>query len=176
MNKLLLKLTGCICLLVALLGCSNESLSDSQEEYNVSAKQDKTVFTTQLSGSNEVPARDTDATGQGIIRISKDELSIYYKIIVANVQTNITVSHLHLAPAGSNGGVVVDLLKISDFPPNTSAPVNGILAEGTITASNLSGALSGRPLSELISAIKAGNIYFNVHTTTFPGGELRGQL
>ncbi|PKQ43832.1 CHRD domain protein [Confluentibacter flavum] len=134
------------------------------------------VFTTHLSGDNEVPARDTNATGEVIVRISKDELSIHFKLIVANVQTNITGSHFHMGPAGVNAGVVVNLLNISDSPPNTSAPVNGVLAEGTITASNLSGALSGMPLSDLISAIKAGNIYVNVHTTTYPGGEIRGQL
>ncbi len=189
MIKSLLKSTVSICLLVALgftlAGCSNESLVDLQAEdslnLTLSAKQsasqkDKMNFTTHLSGDNEVPARDTNATGQVIVRINKDESSIYFKLIVANVQTNITGAHLHMGAAGANAGVVVNLLNISDFPPETNAPVNGILAEGTITSTNLSGALSGKPLSDLILAIRAGNIYVNVHTTTYPGGEIRGQL
>lgn len=181
MTKLLLKLTGFICLLVVFTGCSNESLVDLQEESNLHAKQsaskmDKMTFTTHLSGVNEVPERDTNATGEAIVRINKDELSIHFKLIVANVQADITGAHFHMGPAGVNAGVVVNLLNISDYPPNTNAPANGVLAEGTITASNLSGALSEKPLSDLISAIKAGNIYINVHTTTYPGGEIRGQL
>lgn len=189
MIKLLLKLTGCTCLLMALgltlSGCSSQTLADLQEEDLVettliakqsNSKKDKFNFKTHLSGDNEVPSRDTKATGQVIARVSKDESSVYFKLIVANVRTNITGAHFHMAPAGSNGGVVANLLNISDLPPQTDAPVNGILAEGTITQSELAGALAGQPLSNLISAIREGNIYINVHTTTYPSGELRGQL
>ena len=133
-------------------------------------------FTTHLSGDNEVPARDTNATGQVIVHINKDESSIHFKIIVANVRANITGSHFHMGPSGTNAGVVVNLLNTSDFPPETNAPVNGILAEGNITASDLSGVFADKPLSHLISAIRAGEIYVNVHTTTYRGGEVRGQL
>ncbi|SHI38810.1 CHRD domain-containing protein [Algibacter luteus] len=189
MIKLLLKLTGCICLLMALglslSGCSNQTLADLQEEETLAttliAKQSKSKkgklnFTTHLSGDNEVPAKETKATGQVIVRVSKDESSVYFKLIVANVQTNISGSHFHMAPAGTNGGVVVNLLNASDFTPQTEAPVNGVLAEGTITESNLAGDFAGNPLSDLISAIRAGNIYINVHTDKYGSGELRGQL
>lgn len=189
MTKLLLNSTGCFFLFLALglalSGCSNESLADQEAENSLNltlyakqsaSKKDKMNFTTHLSGDNGVPARDTNATGQVIVEVNKDESSIHFKLIVANVQTNITGSHFHMGPAGANAGVVVNLLNVSDVPPNTNAPVNGVLAEGTITASNLLGALANKPLSNLISAIRAGNIYINVHTTTYPGGEIRGQL
>ncbi|MFG6687248.1 CHRD domain-containing protein [Mariniflexile sp. HNIBRBA6329] len=189
MTKLLLNSTGCYFLFLALgltlSGCSTESLADQQAENSQNltlyakqstSKKDKMNFTTHLSGDNEVPARKTNATGQVIVQINKDESSIHFKLIVANVQTNITGAHFHMGPVGANAGVVVNLLNISDVTPNTNAPVNGILAEGTITASNLSGALANKPLSDLISAIRAGNIYINAHTTTYPGGEIRGQL
>ena len=65
--------------------------------------------------------------------------------------------------------------------------MDGVLAEGTITAADLVGPLAGHPLSDLIDAIQAGNAYVNVHTNDgvaptntgpgdFPGGEIRGQL
>ena len=189
MLKLLLKSTACCSLLVtlglSLTGCSDESLANMQEEELLNStlvakqsasKRDKMNFTTHLSGDNEVPARDTNATGQVIVQISKDESSIYFKIIVANVQANITGSHFHMGPAGANAGVVVNLLNSSSIPPDTNAPINGILAEGTINAGNLSGALLGKPLSDLISAIRAGNIYVNLHTISYPSGEIRAQL
>ena len=185
MIKLLCKPTGGFSLLVALglmvFGCNTEMLQEPQEELlnlELSAKpaDGKMHFTANLSGDNEVPARDTDATGVILAHVSKDGTSIHFKLIVANVQTNITGAHFHMGPAGTNAGVVVNLLNISDFPPQTTAPVNGILAEGTITAANLSGALKDKPLSDLISAMQSGNIYTNVHTTTYTGGEIRGQL
>lgn len=180
--------TKCILLLVTmgllLTGCSNESLLEDQEaslKMSVTEKSNadwsnRLHFNASLSGKNEVPAIETKAVGEVIVTISKDETSIHFKLIVANIKANITGSHFHMAPAGANAGVVVNLLNISDFPPPTTAPVNGVLAEGTIVQSNLSGALAGKPLSDLISAIRAGNIYVNVHTTAYPGGEIRGQL
>ena len=70
---------------------------------------------------------------------------------------------------------------------NGSGRKDGILAEGTVTAANLSGALAGHPLSDLVAEIEAGNAYVNVHTNdgvaptnTGPGdiasGEIRGQI
>jgi hypothetical protein len=47
-----------------------------------------------------------------------------------------------------------------------------ILAEGTFTAADV----SGISYADLLAAIRAGNAYVNVHTTLFPGGEIRGQL
>jgi hypothetical protein len=52
----------------------------------------------------------------------------------------------------------------------------GVLAQGTITAANLMGPLQGKTLEDLVSVIKAGDAYVNVHTTAHPGGEIRGQL
>jgi hypothetical protein len=54
--------------------------------------------------------------------------------------------------------------------------VNGVLAAGTITASDLVGPLGGATLAELVDQIEAGNVYVNVHTTAYPAGEVRGQL
>ena len=187
MKKLLYFTKGTLLLLalgLTLVGCSNEPLLDSQEaslKTSVSEKSEanqsnRLHFNASLNGKNEVPEVDTKAVGEAIVTISKDETSIHFKLIVANIKENITGSHFHMAPAGANAGVVVNLLNISDFPPPTTAPVNGILAEGTIVQSNLSGALSGKPLGDLISAIRAGNIYVNVHTTAHGSGEIRGQL
>jgi hypothetical protein len=47
---------------------------------------------------------------------------------------------------------------------------------GTITAANLTGPLAGRTISDLVAAIRAGDIYINLHTQAFPAGEIRGQL
>lgn len=130
---------------------------------------------THMSGAEEVPARDTNAQGQAIFRVSPDGTSISYQLIVANIE-NVLMSHIHMAPAGVNGGIVVWLYPAA--PPASLIPgrSDGVLAEGTITAASLMGALAGQPLSALLEAIQAGNAYVNVHTTQLLGGEIRGQL
>ena len=50
------------------------------------------------------------------------------------------------------------------------------MATGSITAASLVGPLAGHSLNDLLSAIRSGNAYSNVHTANFPNGELRGQV
>ena len=136
-----------------------------------------------LNGGEEVPARDTNARGNATFSLSDDGLTLTYKVIVANID-NVVASHIHIGPAGVNGGVVLFLF--GNVAPGGGTS-NGILAQGTATAANLVGALAGHPLSDLISAMSAGNAYVNVHTNDgvaptntgpgdFPGGEVRGQI
>jgi hypothetical protein len=132
-------------------------------------------FVASLKGREEVPAVDTRAQGQAIFQVSKDGGSISYKLIVANIE-NVTMAHIHLGPAGVNGPVVVWLYP--DAPPPQLIPgrFSGVLAEGTFTADDLVGPLAGMSLEALIDEIVAGNTYVNVHTSQYPGGEVRGQI
>jgi hypothetical protein len=132
-------------------------------------------YTASLKGENEVPAVETNAQGQAIFQLSKDGAELSYKLIVANIY-DVHMAHIHLAPAGQNGGVVVWLYP--DGPPPQLIPgrFSGILAEGTITADDLVGALAGQTLEDLINEMDAGGAYVNVHTSANPGGEIRGQI
>jgi len=140
-------------------------------------------FVTHLSGDQEVPVRETSAAGQAIFHLSEDGLALRYKLIVANIH-NVVASHIHLGIAGVNGPVVAFLA--GPFPA-AGGRTDGILAEGTITAANLTGPLVGMQLSVLIAALRTGGAYVNVHTNDgvaptdsgagdFPGGEIRGQI
>lgn len=134
-------------------------------------------FRTHLSGDEEVqvPAVVTGAQGQATFKLSNDGQSMTFKLNVANIE-NVTQAHIHLAPAGQNGGIVVWLYPSA--PPQVLIPgrTNGNLAQGTIVAANLTGVLAGQPLSALLDQIRAGNAYVNVHTSQHPPGEIRGQL
>ena len=96
---------------------------------------------THLSGDEEVPVRDTGAQGQAIFQVNEDGTAISYKLNVANIE-NVTQAHIHLAPAGANGGIVAWLYPAA--PPAQLIPgrTQGTLGEGEITASSLVGALS----------------------------------
>jgi hypothetical protein len=153
---------------------------------------DSLKFKTKLSGNQEVPpvgvVIDTRAKGQAEFKLSKDGTELRYKLNVSKIK-NVFQAHIHMAPAGTNGPIVVWL-----FPSTAPVPgpvgggrFNGKIAEGAITAANLVGPLAGQPLSALVDAIQAGNAYVNVHTNDgvapantgpgdFPGGEIRGQL
>ncbi|MDQ1316442.1 MAG: hypothetical protein QG588_89 [Candidatus Poribacteria bacterium] len=117
---------------------------------------------------------DTPATGEAEYHLSDDGTQLSYKITVANI-VDVTLAHIHLAPKGQNGPVVVGL-----YPTKTSTPItgtfSGVLAEGVITAADMSGELAGMPLSALIEKINDGDAYTNVHTKKNPAGEIRGQI
>ena len=53
---------------------------------------------------------------------------------------------------------------------------NGVLQTGVITKANLVGSLKGKEISDLVDLINAGRAYVNVHTSQYPGGEIRGQI
>ena len=132
-------------------------------------------WNTHATGDNEVPPNASAAQAQANLKLSDDGLSMSYKLNVANIE-NVTQAHIHMAPAGTNGGIVAWLYPSA--PPQQLIPgrSSGTLGEGTITAANLVGPLAGQPLSALVNAINAGNAYVNVHTSQFPPGEVRGQV
>ncbi len=128
-------------------------------------------FAAPLSGDEVVPPVDTDAQGLAKLKLNKagDELS--FKLNVANIE-NVIGAHIHKAPAGENGGIVVFLFGDPFTDPVT---LNGTLAEGTITASDVSGPIAG-DFDALIEAMKKGNTYVQVHTEANVPGEIRGQV
>jgi hypothetical protein len=135
-------------------------------------------FVAPLSAGEEVadPPVVSNARGNAIFRLSKDGTELHYKLIVANIE-NVTQAHIHVAPAGANGPVVVWLYP--DAPPATLIPgrSSGILAQGVITEDDLVGAWADdHDFDDLIEVLRTGGAYVNVHTSQFPGGEVRGQI
>jgi hypothetical protein len=151
--------------------------------------QDRQLALTLLTGGEEVPVRATPADGHTILTLSDDGQSMAFEVWVNNI-ANVTQAHIHLAPRGANGGIVVWFYPhtVSTAAlPGGAGPFTGLLAKGTFTAADFRGALAGQPMSALVDAILAGNTYANVHTDDgvappntgpgdFPGGEIRGQL
>ena len=143
---------------------------------------DNNNYSVHLDGDTEVPANASLGTGQAIFKLSPDGTSLDYKLIVANLD-NPVAAHIHVGPPGVNGPVVVLLFS---GPPGTGT-ANGVIAEGTVTAANLTGPLAGQPFSALVAALNSGNAYVNVHTNDgvppagtgpgdLPGGEIRGNF
>lgn len=137
-------------------------------------KHESRNFGANLSGDEEVPPNDSRGRGHAQFWLSKDGTSLRYKLIVANIE-NVTQAHIHLAPRGANGPVVTFLF---GFVAG-GVTENGVLAEGTITQSNLIARPAigfGATMAELLAAMRTGNAYVNVHTVRIPAGEIRGQI
>jgi len=106
-----------------------------------------------LWGSNEVPPAGTQAYGTGVVYVMPDR-SVSVTLSVVDMVP--TAAHIHEGAAGTNGPVIVPLVKISENA--FVAPDGAKLTEAQYTA------------------YKAGNLYINVHSTKYPGGEVRAQL
>ena len=136
-----------------------------------------TEFSATLSGAEEVPAVATQATGTAVFTISGNQ--IVYTVNTTGL-ANPVVSHIHVAADGVNGPVRLNLC-------GTGAPVPACgTGEGVlVTGSN--GTTLDITFDELVTAMRAGQTYVNVHTddgigqpNTGPGdmasGEIRGQI
>jgi hypothetical protein len=166
MIKFRLFLVFVIVALLAVVGLANNVYAGEGNSKN---------FTASLKGREEVPPVDTNAQGQAIFHVSKDGTSISYRLIAANIE-NVLMAHIHVAPPGVNGPVVVWLYPEGPPPQLIPGRFDGVLATGTFTADDLVGPLAGMTLDDLIAEMTAGNTYVNVHTSQFPGGEIRGQI
>ncbi len=94
--------------------------------------------------------------------------TVDFNVNATNIQ-GVTAGHIHQAAQGQNGEVVVPLF-------NYDTPQNMVSENGTITADMLAGPMEGKTIAELITAMKDGNTYVNIHTEQNPNGEIRGQI
>jgi len=140
-----------------------------------SAAASKADYVAQLTGGEQVPAVTTPATGVASFWISADGTEIRYALTVANLQ-DVTMAHLHLGEIGKNGPPIVWLYPSAPPPKEIAGPSNGQLSEGTIKAADLVGPMAGKTIGDLVTAIKAHDVYVNVHTKENPDGEIRAQV
>ena len=118
-------------------------------------KQGGAKLMTALSGAAEPGGGDQDGAGTFSGTVNPGKMQVCYDLLVMNVDTP-TAAHIHEAPAGQNGPVVVTL----------TAPVAGS-STGCATVT--------RQLA--IELIKSpADYYVNVHNAAFPAGAVRGQL
>ena len=107
-----------------------------------------------LSGSQEVPAVTTSASGSGTIVVGED------KSVSGSVSTTGVAglaAHIHVGAAGKNGPVIIPLTKGADGT-TWSVPAGAKLTDAQY------------------ESYKAGDLYVNVHSAAHKGGEIRGQL
>ncbi|MET0728711.1 MAG: CHRD domain-containing protein [Acidimicrobiales bacterium] len=135
-----------------------------------------------LSGFEEVPALSTPGVGEFRASINRSG-EIRWELTFSGMETPVTQAHIHFENETNNGPVVVFFCSnLGNGPAGTQAcPAAGGTITGTITAADVGAGgaaqgLAAGELAELVSAIRAGATYVNVHTVARPGGEIRAQL
>ena len=135
-----------IAAIVALAGCAG--MRDKMPDWMPGSG----AIKVNLTGAEEVPPANTSGSGSGSFRVAEDG-TVSGSVTTTGVQG--TMAHIHQAAKGANGPVIVPLTKNGD---TYSVP-------------------DGRKLTQAqMDALKAGNLYVNVHSDRYKGGEVRAQL
>ena len=147
------------------------------------AQADNKVFKAELVGEQEVPAISTGASGGFKARVTNDGQSIQYELAYADLEGgNVLQAHIHIGQKSVNGGIAAFLCtNLGNGPVGTQpCPAPPAVITGTITAADVVGpngqGVAPGQLDELIRALRGGFAYANVHTVSYPGGEIRSQL
>ena len=137
----------------------------------------------QLTSYEEVPARSTAASGSFRAFIDDAAGTIQYTLSYSGLESDVKMAHIHFGQLSVNGGISVWLCQTAELlDPTGLAPtcVQSGTVTGLLTQANVIGpAEQGIPpaqFAEVVAAIRAGIAYVNVHSATFLGGEIRGQL
>lgn len=134
---------------------------------------------TELRGYDEVPTLSTPAMGMFRAHVDEAGQVIHYELSYSGLTGDVTQAHIHLGARGTNGGVMAFLCSANPSGSVPMCPPSGTVS-GMIMAADVVGPASqGVPagaFDALAAAIRAGVAYVNVHSSTFPGGEVRGQL
>ena len=132
-------------------------------------------FSASLAGANEVPPINSAGTAAFEMTISD---TITFSLTFSGLSSNLVVSHLHFAPTKVAGGVMIFLCGGGNQPACPAATSGTIT--GTITAANVTGpggqGITAGDLTSALAAVRSELSYANMHTTMFPGGEIRGNV
>ena len=148
-----------------------------------SAETEKVVAA--LSGFKEVPSISSRASGHFEAVIDRKAGTIAYDLSYSGLTGDVQQAHIHVGQRSVNGGVSVFLCQTEASPDPTGlaprCPQRGKVTGMVQSVNMIEGPIVNQGVepgqfNELIAAIRAGVAYVNVHSSTFPGGEVRGQL
>ncbi len=120
------------------------------------------------------------STGEGTFRVRLvEEDKLHFVFEYSGLEGgNSLFAHIHFGQFSVNGGVSAFLCGGSTKPtpcPNGSGTVEGDITPADVVGPNAQGIEPGS-FDELLAAMRAGKAYANIHTTRWPGGEIRGQI
>jgi MYXO-CTERM domain-containing protein len=119
-------------------------------------------FNFPITPQQEVPPNNTNVAGSGQLLYDTVAHTFNLDVVMFGINlADITGYHIHNAPAGTNGPIVINLVPLGNFQTHNQG---------------IELLLTNVPISTFEPALFAGNLYFNIHTTAFPSGQARGQI
>jgi hypothetical protein len=134
-------------------------------------------FQAHLIGYNEVPSLNTP--GHADLALTVTDTTIAFTLKYADLTGPPAAAHIHVAQPGVNGNVVVFFCGGGGkpaCPATNSGTVTGTIAAADVVGLAASQGFPAGNIAPVIAALRAGVTYANMHTATFPGGEIRGQI
>ena len=136
-----------------------------------------------LVGYNETPLTiSTTGGGSFHAKVANDGESFSWTLSYEALEGSVLQSHIHFGAPAITGGVSIFLCSnLGNGPAGTQAcPASPATISGTARAADVIGP-SGQGIEpgafdEIVAAMRSGFAYANVHSTKWPGGEIRGQL
>ena len=140
---------------------------------------DSKDFKATLNGFQEVPSNSTTGFGEFRAKLVDDN-TLHFVFTYGGLEGgNSLFAHVHFGERAVNGGVSYFLCGPAANAPVVCPNVEGTI-EGDITAANVIGpngqGIEPGSFAEIVRAMRAGHAYANIHTTRWPGGEIRGQI
>ncbi|HEY4620425.1 MAG TPA: CHRD domain-containing protein [Gaiellaceae bacterium] len=133
-----------------------------------------------LVGYQENPDVSTVATGSFHVTIDDAAQTLAYELSYSGLEGDVQQAHVHFGKRALNGGISVFLCtNLGNNPTAPPCPQEGTVS-GTLSAANIVGpsgqGIEPMAFEELVAAMRAGHTYANVHSTKWPGGEIRAQI
>lgn len=127
----------------------------------------QTTYVGVLTGATEVPPNATPATGSATVVLDAAQTQLSITVQFQNLLGTYSASHIHgPAPAGTNAGVKWGF---------TGLPAGWVFGAGNQSGTITNFLVPGITPTD-VTNLNAGSFYVNIHSTLFPGGELRAQL
>jgi len=134
---------------------------------------------TPMGGYEENPDVSTTATGSFDARLSPSGDSLLYELSYSGLEGDVLQAHVHFGKWAINGGVSFFLCTNLNAATDDDCPQSGTVT-GEIDATDVIGpaaqGIEAGNLAEIVAAMRAGHAYANVHSSKWPGGEIRAQI
>jgi hypothetical protein len=145
----------------------------------------------ELKPTEEVPALSSPARGWFKATIDTENQTISYELSYEGLQAPALQAHIHVGQRRVNGGISVFLcgnppaVPAAPVPAPPACPLSPSTVTGVLTPANIVGpAAQGidptsdtvNEFAELVALLRKELAYVNVHSSRFPGGEIRGQI
>src|SRR5215218_5720224 len=147
------------------------------------ARADQLVFTTTLTGAQEVPPSGSPGIGSALVTLDTLTNQFTVNVSFAGLVSPTIASHIHCcAGPGVNAMVATAVPTFPGFPLGVTTGTYLMTFDLTLASTynpafiTAHGGTVAGAQAAFITGLISGQTYLNIHTSQFPGGEIRGQL